>query len=78
MLNFVFCCNQKRRKRDQPEGLVRRVIRELVKVVLFASWMLNDFDTLKVLSEISIYCIFYTISTRYTRDIYSKGFFVEV
>ena len=46
-----------------------------MKVVLFASWMLNDFDTLKVLSEISIYCIFYTI---YPRDIYSKGFFVEV
>ena len=69
------CCNQKRGKREQPEGPVRRVIKELVKVVLFASWMLNDFDTLKVLSEISIYYIFYTI---YTHAIFTAKDFFEM
>ena len=47
-----FFCSKKRGKGEQPKGPVRRVTvsEELVKVVvvLFASRMLNDFDTLKL------------------------------
>ena len=44
--------------KNEEKGHNQKVLsEELVKVVLFASGMLNDFDALKLLSEISVYII---------------------